>query len=371
MAGGTGGHVFPALSIAQAMQRQGVEVEWLGTRAGLEARVIPAAAIPIHYIKVGGLRGKSRWTKALGPLVVSLAVLQSILKLLRARPHCVLGMGGFATGPGGIAAWLLRRPLLIHEQNAVAGFTNLMLHPFAATVMEAFPGAFARKRELSRNPLLRALVRPGKALEVGNPVREAIAAAPPPEQRFEGRSGRPRILVLGGSLGAVAINRVLPALLAALPERQRPEVLHQCGARNLEQTQEFYREKGLEPGPDLRVQAFIEDMAEAYCWADLVICRAGALTVAEIASVGLASVLIPFPHAVDDHQRANARVLLDAGAAFLIDERDLRPEALKELVERFTNNREELLRFASAARRAARPQATETVVRLCMEACHA
>lgn len=371
MAGGTGGHVFPALSIARYLQAKGVAVEWLGTRKGLEAQVIPKAAIPIHYIAVGGLRGKSRWTKALAPLAVSLAVLQSLGKLLKAKPNCVLGMGGFATGPGGIAAWLLRRKLIIHEQNAIAGFTNQMLFPFATTVLEAFPGAFERKRQLPGHRLLKGFIEPGKAFAVGNPVRPEISGSPPPQERFRGRDGPLRLLVVGGSLGAAAINRIIPALLAALPEGKRPDVLHQCGARNLDATLAQYAQHGRVPGESLRVSPFIEDMAQAYCWADLVICRAGALTVAELAGVGVGSVLIPFPHAVDDHQSANAAFLSGIGAAIVIRESELSVAALKEILERFDGNRTELERLASAARAGARPEATETVGTKCLELCHA
>ncbi|MEX2367761.1 MAG: undecaprenyldiphospho-muramoylpentapeptide beta-N-acetylglucosaminyltransferase [Pseudohongiellaceae bacterium] len=370
MAGGTGGHVFPALCIAEHLQAKGIEVEWLGTRSGLEASVIPKASIPIHYISIRGLRGSSVWKKLTAPVSILMAVIQSLVKLLSIKPNCVLGMGGFVTGPGGIAAWLLRRKLVIHEQNAIAGFTNQLLFPFAFTVMEAFPGAFERKQKLTFNPLLKQFIKSGKAIHVGNPLRADIAAVPEPEQRLQGRSGVLNILVIGGSLGAVAINELIPRMLVLMPEDRRPNIFHQCGNCNHEETEKFYREHNLESGASLRIEKFIDDMAAAYCWADLVVCRAGALTVAELAGAGVASILVPFPFAVDDHQTENARYLANAGAAVLIQQQDLTAESLKSIVENYTGDRKALLACAMAARNLAQPRATELASTLCIEACH-
>ncbi|HEY0962722.1 MAG TPA: UDP-N-acetylglucosamine--N-acetylmuramyl-(pentapeptide) pyrophosphoryl-undecaprenol N-acetylglucosamine transferase, partial [Pseudomonadales bacterium] len=273
MAGGTGGHVFPALTIASELLARGTQVEWLGTRQGIEARVIANTSIPLHYITVSGLRGKSIVKKLLAPFVVLAAVAQAWIKIRRIKPGCVLGMGGFATGPGGVAARLLGKPLLIHEQNAVAGLTNRVLFPFAQIVMEAFPGAFTRATRLG---FLQRLADPRKVTVVGNPVRPGILAVAPPEERFPGRSGRLRLLVVGGSLGSVAINRVLPQALAKLRGDERPLVRHQCGNRNLDDTRAAYAAEKLETGADVELSTFIDDMASAYVWADVILCRAGA-----------------------------------------------------------------------------------------------
>jgi len=375
MAGGTGGHVFPALSIAEYLLSRGVQVEWLGTRKGLEAKVISETGIPLHFISIAGLRGTSLLKKILSPLIIFVAVLQSIRKLIQIKPGCVLGMGGFVTGPGGLAAWLLGKKLLIHEQNAIAGFTNQMLFPLASTVMEAFPGAFERKREMTRNRLLKSFIKPGNTVVVGNPVRKEISdiglhkiQAATVKSSGVSVGEKLRILVIGGSLGAVAINKTIPALLALLPEQQRPEILHQCGSNNLEQTLAFYRENRLDTGNTIQVQPFIENMANAYSWADLIIARAGAMTVSEIAAVGLASILIPYPFAVDDHQTENAGFLALAGAAEVIQQRDLTPQALLALVQKLAMNDEFLQQASRKALAAGRPDATEKAASFCMEA---
>ncbi len=375
MAGGTGGHVFPALSIAEYLLSRGVQVEWLGTRKGLEATVISETDIPLHFISIAGLRGTSLLKKLLSPLVILVAVLQSIRKLIQIKPGCVLGMGGFVTGPGGLAAWLLGKKLLIHEQNAIAGFTNQMLFPLASTVMEAFPGAFERKRAITRNRLLKSFIKPGNTVVVGNPVRKAISDIGLHKiQAATGQSSgvsvgdKLRILVIGGSLGAVAINKTVPAMLALLSEQQRPEILHQCGSKNLEQTLAFYSENKVDTGNTIQVQPFIENMANAYSWADLIIARAGAMTVSEIAAVGLASILIPYPFAVDDHQTENARFLALAGAAEVIQQKDLTPQALLALVQKFSMNDDFLQQASDKALAAGRPDATEKAASLCMEA---
>jgi UDP-N-acetylglucosamine--N-acetylmuramyl-(pentapeptide) pyrophosphoryl-undecaprenol N-acetylglucosamine transferase len=346
MAGGTGGHVFPALAIAERLRELGHEVVWMGTQAGLEARVVPARGLPVEWITIGGLRGKGLMTLLLAPLNLLRALAQALAILRRRRPQVVIGLGGFVAGPGGLAAWLLRRPLIIHEQNAIAGLTNRLLAHLARRVLEAFPNTFPAS---------------GKRSTVGNPVRHEITALPAPEQRLAERSGRVRLLVLGGSLGARALNRAVPPALSLLPAELRPEVRHQAG-RTLDEAKSAYAAAGLEIQPE----AFIEDMAAAYAWADLVVCRAGALTVAELAAAGLPAVLIPFPYAVDDHQTANAQYLVAAGAALLVQERDLTPQALANLLQPLLGDRPRLQRMALAARSRAWPRARERIVDECL-----
>lgn len=347
MAGGTGGHVFPALAVAEELRNAGHAVVWLGTQAGLEARVVPAAGLPMAWVRVRGLRGKGFLRTLTAPFMLLGALLQAGSVLRRLRPRAVLGMGGFVTGPGGFMAWLLRRPLLIHEQNSVAGLTNRLLAPLAARVMEAFPGS------------LPARLRP---LHTGNPVRGAITRVAPPAERFAGREGPMRLLVLGGSLGAQALNDMLPQALARIDGARRPQVRHQAGTRNLDAARESYARAGIEAD----VVPFIEDMAEAYAWADLVVCRAGALTIAELTAVGVASILVPYPHAVDDHQTGNARYLVDAGAALLIPQPELEAAALAGVIEDFARDPGRRLRMAVAARALARPDAARVVAQECL-----
>ncbi len=368
MAGGTGGHVFPALSIAEYLQSQGVQVEWLGTRQGLEATVIPKTSIPLHYISVSGLRGSSLGRKLLAPFVLTAAVMQSLFKVMQVKPGCVLGMGGFVSGPGGLAAWLLRKKLLIHEQNAIAGLTNQLLFPLASTVMEAFPGAFARKKALSSNSFMKGLIKGDSTIVVGNPVRQDIVDLP---EDVNSRNERLHILVIGGSLGAVAINQAVPAMLALMNAEERPEIRHQCGSRNLEETRAVYEENGIALTDAISVQAFIDDMASAYQWADLIIARSGAMTVSEIAAAGLASILIPYPYAVDDHQTENAGYLLRAGAAEVIQQEDLTPDSLLAAVRKFSLDANYLEQASKQSRQAGSPDATETVANICLEVCHA
>ena len=373
MAGGTGGHIFPALSIARHLQSLGVDVEWLGTRKGMESRIIPETDIPIHYISVSGLRGKSRLTILFSPFVVLLAIIQSLIKLLAVKPSCVLGMGGFVTGPGGVAAWLLRKPLLIHEQNAIAGLSNQMLSPLASTVMEGFAGAFRRKQELSRNWFMKSLIKTEKAIDVGNPLRREVLECETPEQRFAGheQEGPIRILVIGGSLGAAAINRVIAEFLQSFSGAAEIELWHQCGKNNIVECEKYYAELGIRRSEKIRLVPFIDDMAAAYSWADIVVCRAGASTVSEIAAVGLPAVFIPFPYAVDDHQTENAMILHKLGAAWIIQQHELKPQMLENIISRFQEDRSLILQTALLARQAARPEATETAAKLCIEACYA
>jgi UDP-N-acetylglucosamine--N-acetylmuramyl-(pentapeptide) pyrophosphoryl-undecaprenol N-acetylglucosamine transferase len=378
MAGGTGGHVFPALSIAEDLISRGVQVEWLGTRNGLEARVIAATEIPMHFISIAGLRGTSLLRKLLSPLVIFIAVLQSIFKVIQIKPGCVLGMGGFVTGPGGLAAWLLRKKLLIHEQNAIAGLTNQLLFPMATTVMEAFPGAFERKKEMTGNPFLKAFINSTNIIVVGNPVRKEIAdlgnqlAEESGEHDQDNVSDRNlHLLIIGGSLGAVAINKVIPEMLTLLPEEQRPDVLHQCGDKKLEDTETFYQQYHIHTGAGIRVTPFIENMAEAYAWADIIIARAGAMTISEITAVGLASILVPYPYAVDDHQTENASFLQRAGGAEIIQQDELNAQRLVNAVHKLSEDNNALRQAANNARNAGSTNASEKAALLCLEACHA
>jgi len=349
MAGGTGGHVFPALAVAEELVTRGVAVSWLGTRRGLEARVVPAAGYPLETMRVSGLRGKGVLRLLLAPFMLLLALLQALIILLRLRPRAVLGMGGFASGPGGVIAWLLRRPLLIHEQNSVAGMTNRWLAPLAHTVMEAFPGSLPAK------------YRP---VHTGNPVRREITRLSEPAERLAQRQGALRVLVIGGSLGAHALNTIVPAAMRCLSSGNSCSVRHQTGAAEVDSVQQAYAAAGV----DAQVSAFIDDMAAAYAWADLVICRSGALTVAELAVVGVAAILVPFPYATDDHQTGNARFLADAGAAVLVQQDALEPERLGELLDDFDSRRQVLLEMANRARSLALPQAARRVAELCLQA---
>jgi len=343
MAGGTGGHVFPALAVAERLRASGCPVAWLGTHAGLEARVVPACGIPMYWIKVKGLRGKGALRLLAAPFMLVWSLIQAAGVLLRLRPAAVLGMGGYTTGPGGLMAWMFRRPLLIHEQNSVAGLTNRLLRPLAHPVLEAFPGSLK------------------DAVHTGNPVRRSIAEMPFCEPDVQSR--RPRLLVVGGSLGATVLNELVPAALAELEQQQRPEVWHQTGSGHIDEARKAYDAVGVE----VRLDAFIEDMSTAYQWADLVLCRAGALTVAELAAVGVPSILVPYPYAVDDHQTANAQHLVEAGAAVLLPQVHMTPRHLAEQLK-LLHEPQRLLAMAIQAREKAMPEAAQRVADLCVDA---
>jgi UDP-N-acetylglucosamine--N-acetylmuramyl-(pentapeptide) pyrophosphoryl-undecaprenol N-acetylglucosamine transferase len=343
MAGGTGGHVFPALAVADHLRALGWRVVWLGARSGMEATLVPKHGFEMAWVRFSGLRGKGVVAKLLLPLNLLVAFGQSLRALRAQRPDVVLGMGGYIAFPGGMMAALLGRPLAIHEQNSVAGLANRVLSGVADHVLVAFPDALR------------------KATFVGNPVREAIARIAPPAERFAGRTGSLRVLVVGGSLGAAALNDVVPKALALLPADSRPVVTHQSGAKHIEELRANYSRAGV----DASAVAFIDDMARAYADADLVICRAGATTVAEVSAAGVAAILVPFPFAVDDHQTTNARYLVDAGAGMLVQQRDLTPEALAARLRGLT--REQLLGIASKARALGKPDATRAVAEACME----
>ncbi|MES0873863.1 undecaprenyldiphospho-muramoylpentapeptide beta-N-acetylglucosaminyltransferase [Sinimarinibacterium thermocellulolyticum] len=344
MAGGTGGHVYPALAVAEYLRERGHQVVWMGAPDSFESRVVSARGIPMCLIRVSGLRGKGVMRLLQAPLLLLRAVLQALRAIRRERPDAVLGMGGFTAGPGGVAAWLLRRPLLIHEQNAAPGLTNRWLARLACIVMEAFPRTFVAARS------------------VGNPVRRGFAELPAPGQRLD-HDGAPRLLVIGGSQGARALNEQVPRALALLTPAERPDVRHQAG-RTLEVARRAYADCGV----DASVEAFIEDMPAALGWADLVICRAGASTIAELAAAGVASVLVPYPHAVDDHQTRNAEYLRDAGAAALLPEREATPTQLAALLRELLGDRLRLQRMGEAARRVAWPDATAHIADACLEA---
>lgn len=347
MAGGTGGHVFPALAVAEELLRRGVRVHWLGTARGIEADLVPRAGIPLHLVQVSGLRGKGWRQLVAAPLQLARALLQSLRLVRRLRPDAVLGLGGFASGPGGLAAWLLRTPLLIHEQNAIAGSTNRLLAPLARKVLLGYPDALDAEA----------------VTWVGNPVRTPIASLPAPDKRWQTREGPLRLLVLGGSLGARPINEVVPAALAQLPAELRPEVWHQTGRDHADAVAAHYAELGIAA----RVEPFIEAMDSAYGWADLALCRAGALTVAELAAAGLGALLVPLPHAIDDHQTHNALWLVEQGAGRLLPQSELTPERLARELQGLAQKPQQLLAWARAARAVARTDAARDVAEQCLE----
>lgn len=351
LAGGTGGHVFPALAVVDGLRQHNVDIIWLGTRRGLEAQLVPAAGIPIEWINVRGLRGTGwkRWL--LAPLMLGHAFWQALKVLRRYKPDLVLGMGGFVSGPAGIAARCLGIHLVVHEQNAIPGTTNRYLARLATRVLQAFPDSFPASRN---------------ALTVGNPVRSQILALPSPIQRFsesERESAAPRLLVLGGSQGAQILNRIVPKALALFAEFERPKVWHQTGEAMYDDTLAAYHEAGIE----VQLNPFIDDMAQAYGWADLVLCRAGALTVSELIGSGIGAILIPFPFAIDDHQTANARFMERNGAALILPQTDLTAADLAKHLKKLLSDRAQLLAMAEAAHSLAQTRATEKVTEVCLQ----
>lgn len=348
MAGGTGGHVFPALAAAELLREQGMDVFWVGTRQGMEARLVPPRGFPMEWINIEGLRGKGIGQLLAAPWRLLVALRQAAGILRRRRPDVVLGMGGFASGPGGVMARVMGLPLVIHEQNRIPGLTNQWLARIASRVFQAFPNSFPASR---------------RAVVCGNPVRREISNLPPPVVRLAGRSGPRRLLVLGGSLGAQFLNETVASAVARMPEIQRPDIRHQAGELTLETARGAYESAGVVA----EVSPFIDDMADAYSWADLVVCRAGALTVSELAAAGVASVLVPYPYAVDDHQTGNARYLADVGAAVLMPQTELTPESLGVLLSELLGNPSRLLSMAQAARSRAETQAAERIAAACWE----
>jgi UDP-N-acetylglucosamine--N-acetylmuramyl-(pentapeptide) pyrophosphoryl-undecaprenol N-acetylglucosamine transferase len=344
MAGGTGGHVYPAMAVADALLARGWKIVWLCTEGGMENRLIANKPYQKAMISMRGVRGKGYLGWLLLPFKLLIAFSQSAQAMRQHQPDVVLGMGGFAAFPGGLMAKLLGKPLVVHEQNSVAGLTNKVLAPLANKVLAAFPAAFG-----------------AKALLLGNPVRADICAIAEPAKREKGRRGPLRLLVVGGSLGAQALNEVLPLALAQLDKKDRPIVVHQAGEKHIANLTQRYQQLAVEAEP----KAFIEDMAAMYAWADLLICRAGALTVAELSAAGVASLLVPFPHAVDDHQTGNAHYLSDAGGALLIPQAEFTVEKVAALLQGMT--REQCLDMAIKARSLGMPEATTKVATICME----
>lgn len=347
-AGGTGGHVYPGLAVARALQAQDIPVIWMGTPNGLEARVIPEADIDMVYLSVSGLRGKGLLKLLAAPVQLVKALFQSVMIMRKIKPSAVLGMGGFVAGPGGLVASLMGKPVIIHEQNAIPGLTNKLLSGFSKKVLEGFPGTFVDRKN---------------TLGIGNPVRKDIASLENPRQRLGDRWGHVHVLVFGGSLGAQALNEIVPMALGELALDKRPVVRHQAGKNKDQSTIKTYKNMGVEA----EITPFIEDMAEAYEWADLVICRSGALTVAELAAAGIASIMVPYPWAVDDHQTANAKYLSEQDAAILMPQNELTKESLSELLRDLCSNRDKLIEMSIRARELAKPQATDEVAAICAE----
>lgn len=343
MAGGTGGHIMPGLAVAEQARAAGWSVAWMGSRGGMEERLVPPHGYHMAWIRARPLRGKGWVAKLLTPTHLLYAFWQSARELFRIRPDVVLGMGGYVAFPGGLMASLFNRPLAVHEQNAVAGLTNRVLAAVADRALVAFPDTLKN------------------AEWTGNPVRAEVAALAPPAQRYAGRRGPLRLLVVGGSLGAQALNETVPRALALLPEGERPEVVHQSGERHIDALRANYAAAGLTG----ELVPFIEDMARRYAEADLVLCRAGAITVAELCAGGVPGVLVPFPHAVDDHQTANARFLAEHGAALLLPQAELTPERLAAVLRSL--NRDTLVVMAEKARALGKPDAARVVAERCME----
>jgi UDP-N-acetylglucosamine--N-acetylmuramyl-(pentapeptide) pyrophosphoryl-undecaprenol N-acetylglucosamine transferase len=342
MAGGTGGHIFPALAVAEKMRERGWRVVWLGNPEGMEARLVPQHGFDMVWVKFGALRGKGLLRKLLLPLNLLRGFWQAQQVIRQVQPNVVLGMGGYITFPGGMMAVLLGRPLVVHEQNSVAGLANRVLAGVADRIATGFPEVLK------------------KGVWAGNPVRPEIARIAPPAERFAGRDGALHLLVIGGSLGAQALNKMVPQGIALLGESELPQIVHQAGEKHIEALKANYAAVGV----PAHCVSFIEDMAGAYEWADLVICRSGALTVAELAAAGVASILVPFPHAVDDHQTGNARFLVNVGGAFLLSQPELTPEAIA-LIRNYS--RGQLLEMAEKARSLARPDAADELADVCAE----
>jgi UDP-N-acetylglucosamine--N-acetylmuramyl-(pentapeptide) pyrophosphoryl-undecaprenol N-acetylglucosamine transferase len=349
MAGGTGGHVFPGLAVAHLMQAWGWKVVWLGNPAGMEATLVPKHGIPMEYVRFGGLRGKGLKTKLMLPVNLLRACAQSLSVLRRVKPDVVLGMGGYITFPAGLMTALSGRPLVLHEQNSIAGLANKVLAKVAKRVLVAFPNALPN------------------AEWTGNPIREELARTLTPKARYAQRSGPLNLLVFGGSLGAAALNEVVPRALAMLAPQERPHVVHQAGAKHIDALKANYAEAGLLAAngeeADVQLVPFIDDMTSAYAKADLVICRSGAMTVSEIAAVGVAAFFVPFPFAVDDHQTTNAAFLADHGAALVVQQRDLTAEGFVAWLR--SQTRESLAEMAERSRSLAKPDATEQVAQIC------
>lgn len=354
MAGGTGGHVYPGLAVAEVMHQRGFKVAWLGSRGGMEKELVAKASqqmgfeIAFSEIEISGVRGKGRMALLAAPFRVLKAIDQAKQILQKLRPALVVGMGGFVAGPGGMAARKLKIPLVIHEQNAAAGTTNKILRRFANLTLVAFPGSLKN------------------GLFIGNPVRKDIESVLPPEQRFKVKEGPIKVLVLGGSRGALAINEMVPAAFGKVNKALPFQIVHQTGKDKLEATQEKYAQAGVKAN----VVPYIERMSEALEWADFAICRSGALTVSELSAVGLGAVFIPFPHAIDDHQTKNAEFLVHSGAAVIKQQKELSPEILAVLLNELLAGRERLQQMAVNAKKQSKPRAAEKFADFCEELIH-
>jgi len=344
MAGGTGGHIFPGLAVAENLRSKGWDVAWLGNPQGMEYQLVPSKGFRFESVRFGGLRGKGLQTKMMLPINLIRAVFQSWRIMQRLKPSVVLGMGGYISVPGGLVSFLQSRPLVLHESNSVAGSANRFLARFARRVLTGFPEVMINSEW------------------VGNPIRESFEMLADPLARYSQRQGNLRLLVVGGSLGAAVLNEMIPKALALIPAEQRPSVIHQAGEKHLEQLRKNYSQSGVQA----EMKAFITDMAEAYANADLVICRSGAMTVSEIAASGVAACFVPFPHAIDDHQTANARFLSNAKAAILLPQADLSADRIATLLQRLT--RIELQQYAHKAHQLAKLHATQRVSEICAEA---
>ncbi len=351
MAGGTGGHVFPGLAVANHFKAQGIVVDWLGTEKGLEAKVVKEAGFSLHFIRIHGVRRTHFMNKLFAPWFLMLATLDAFKKIRQLKPDLVIGMGGFVSGPGGIAAFLLRKKLIIHEQNAKPGLTNFYLSKIATKVLEGFPYTFKSRTNV---------------MTVGNPVRREIEDLDAPKDRFQKRAKPVRLLVFGGSLGAKAINELLPAALQKLPADIRPLVYHQAGELQYNPTKEAYATRGIEA----QVVPFIHEMAKAYAWADMVLCRAGALTIAELCTAGIGAILIPYPYAVDDHQTENAKYMSNHQAAILVQQDTLTEDVLADMLQELCLSDERRIAMASAAYQLRTDSVAEKILNICREVFH-
>jgi UDP-N-acetylglucosamine--N-acetylmuramyl-(pentapeptide) pyrophosphoryl-undecaprenol N-acetylglucosamine transferase len=349
MAGGTGGHIFPGLALAHYFKKQNIDVQWLGTTKGMESKLIPENNIPFHSITIQGLRGKGFLPLLLAPFKIIKAIYQAKRIMNQVKPNVVIGFGGFASGPGGVAAWMSRHPLIIHEQNAKAGLTNIILSRLAKRVLEGFPDTF--------------LSQP-KVVPTGNPIREEIENNLPPNARLQ-NSSKLKLLVLGGSLGAKALNEVVPKALALLPENERPDVWHQTGEKHYTDTKNLYDQFHIPAD----LFPFIHDMARSYSWADMVLCRAGALTVTELCTVGVGAILVPYPYAVDDHQTANANYMVKNGAAICIQQSQLTENDLAQLIKQFAQSPDQRLTMANAAYQLRKVNVVNKIFEICKEIC--
>ncbi len=345
-AGGTGGHIFPAMAVARSLIEKGAQVHWLGTENGMEHRLVSGENIPLHLIPIKGFRGKKIVSKLMMPLLLCMATIRAMQVIKKVKAQTVIGFGGYVAAPGGLAARLLGKQLIIHEQNSVAGTTNKLLSKIATHSLEAFPNSL-------RN-----------ANRVGNPVRTEISDLFAVEKKISTKEKK-KLLVMGGSLGALAVNQILPEVIARLPESIRPDIWHQAGKDKLVALAEDYREKGIQ----VKAEEFIDDVAAAYRWADIIICRAGALTVSEIAVAGIPAIFIPYPYAIDNHQFHNAQWLVENDAAYLIEQKELNVEKLGGLLERILSNTEQLKAMSVNVKKLATPDATHQVVKICEQAC--